>query len=93
VKVGFLVLMSTFDAKVGLFIHQFFVRSTAEGMRVFADEAVRDGSQIALHPEDYSLFRLGELDQTNGMFVSEMAPVQVATALELTAGRELRVAN
>jgi len=89
-KVGFMVLMSTFDSKVGLFIHQFFVRSTAEGLRVFADEAKRAESQIGLHPEDYSLFRLGEVDQTNGALIPELAPVQVATALELVATAELR---
>jgi len=90
VKVGFLVLMSTFDAKVGLFIHQFFVRSTAEGMRFFSDELRRPDSALAAHPEDYSLFRLGELDQTSGRFEAEMAPIQVVTALELVASSELR---
>jgi len=93
VKVGFLVLMATFDAKVGLFIHQFFVRSNAEGMRIFADEVARPESQLGAHPEDFSLFRLGEVDQTSGALLPELAPVQLVTALELSASRELRAVN
>jgi len=90
VKVGFLVLLSTFDSKVGLFVHQFFARSTAEGMRLFRDEAMRPDSSVAAHPEDYSLFRLGEVDQTSGRLEPELAPVQVCTALELVASEQLR---
>jgi len=88
VKVGFLVLLCVYDAKVQLFMQPFFARSSAEGMRMFADEAKRPDGQIGQHPEDFSLHRLGEVDQTNGMLIPEVAPVALATALELVARLE-----
>lgn len=93
-KVGFLVLFAILDTKVGLFMQPFFARSSAEGMRMFEDEVMRQDSQLGLHPEDFSLFRVGEFDQTMGSAIPEAAPVRLCTAYELVARRsELRIAQ
>jgi len=92
-NVGMLVLFAVFDSKVGVFEKPFCMRSNAEGMRSFADEVGRPDSMIGLHPEDYSLFRVGAFDQTAGMVVPELAAVQLVTALELSAREGLKVAK
>jgi len=93
VKVGVLVLFGILDAKVGLFVNLFQARSSAEGMRIFGDQVTSRESIMSMHPEDYSLFRVGEFDQENGRLTSELAPVALVTGIELTAREGLKVAN
>jgi len=93
VKVGFLVLLAIYDAKVGLFLTPHFARSAAEGIRMFADEIGREGSQLQQHPEDFSLHRLGELEQPTGVVVPDVAPTMLCTGIELVAREGLKVAQ
>jgi len=93
VKVGVLVLLAVFDSKVGIFDRPFLVRSSAEGIRSFADEVARQDSVLRQHPEDYSLHRMGEFDQTTGAVIPEVAPVALITALELVARDGLKAVN
>lgn len=58
-----LKVFSIFDCKVAAYMTPFFMRSTGEAERSFADavKARKEGS-IGEHPEDYTLFELGVWD-------------------------------
>lgn len=57
---------SVFDAKAQAFLQPFFFASDGQAVRIFSD-CVRDPSHaFGKHPEDYSLFRVGEFDLING---------------------------
>jgi len=57
-----LKMFSVFDSKVGAFMNPFFVRSTAEAIRVFSDAVSNPQQGFCKHPEDYTLFEIGSWD-------------------------------
>lgn len=53
---------SVFDVKAGAFLTPFFLPSDGMAIRIFSD-CVRDPNhQFGKHPEDYTLFRVGNFD-------------------------------
>jgi len=84
-------MFSVYDAKAGAYLRPFFADTVGLALRVFGDAVAEEGQPFALHPEDYTLFHLGQFDQVEGGVVGE-APRALATALSLKASRDnLRV--
>lgn len=73
---------AVWDVKVQAFMRPFFAPKIGGAVRAFTDEVNRAGSEMAAHPEDYSLFELGEWNDEDGMYqeVSNKIPRQVVTA-------------
>jgi len=84
---GVLVLCAVLDAKIDLFEQVFAMRSNAEAIRMFADECKREGSRFQMHPEDFSLFRVGQFFVQTGQLTSELAPVNLATGRDFQGVR------
>lgn len=61
-----MILVSVFDRAVQSFDRPFAVRSMGEAMRVFRDEINREGSELAKHPTDYELHKVGVFHADNG---------------------------
>lgn len=61
-----LKVFSVLDAKVGSFAAPFFMRSSAEALRAFHVAASDRESMISKHPEDFSLYLIGEFDDDTG---------------------------
>jgi len=77
-----LKIFSVFDAPVGAYLQPFFCRSNGEAIRSFQD-ACNDGkTQFAQHPNDYTLFYLGEWDDTGGV-LDTSTPARVGSAAEM----------
>lgn len=58
------------DAKVDAFTRPVFVPHVGYAVRSFGDEVARkqDATNgLAMHPEDYELFLVGEFDESNGV--------------------------
>lgn len=59
-----------YDSKAEVYLNPFIAQSTGSAVRGFAD-AVNDpqgrDSQLALHPEDFTLLELGEWDPQTGI--------------------------
>lgn len=55
-------MFSIQDAKVGTFSPPQFFRSAGEAMRVIGDTLASGESMLSKHPEDFSLFEVGEFD-------------------------------
>lgn len=64
-----MIIVAVHDMAVESYVSPMFVLSAAAAVRSFADEVNRPESQIAAHPEDYSLWQLGELDAVTGTVV------------------------
>lgn len=60
------------DLAVGAFGRPMFMQSKGQALRSFSDEVNRpaDDNQMFKHPEDFSLFYLGEWDEESGYFSS-----------------------
>jgi hypothetical protein len=80
-----LKIFSVYDSKSATFARPFFDVSLGSALRSFADIAKDKSHPIGVHPEDYSLFQLGEWNDANAVFTSLPAPVSLGLALELVA--------
>lgn len=67
------------DSKVDLFAQPMSFRSRGEAIRAFADEVNNEGSMLHKHPEDYSLYEVGEFDCVAGEFTA-IKPVSCGRA-------------
>ena len=75
---------SIYDSKSQAWMTPMFFQATAQAMRSFGD-AINDGkSEFAKHPEDYTLFEVGEFDPQNGiMDALNSGPVVITQAVNL----------
>lgn len=78
-------VFSVFDAKLATFGRPWFQMTDAAALREFSD-AVNDGSnpnnQWHTHPEDFSLFVIGEFDDQSGELIPR-TPLSLVTASSL----------
>lgn len=72
---------AVFDVKAQAYAQPFFAANHAVAIRNF-EGAVRSGNnQLGTHPEDFSLWHLGEYDDETGTFANLQHPSQLLTAL------------
>lgn len=78
-------VFSVFDSKLASFGRPWYEMTEASAVRVFSD-AVNDSTnannQWYKHPEDFSLYLLGEFDDSSGEITSER-PLSLVTASSL----------
>lgn len=77
-----LKVYSVFDVKAAAYARPFFMVNDQSAVRTFGDYVNTQGEPPNLHPEDYSLFCLGEFDDVKGTLVSNN-PEIVCTAASL----------
>lgn len=54
------------DSKVEAYAQPFCAQSTGSAIRSFGDEVNRKDTALAAHPEDFTLFEIGEYDEHRG---------------------------
>lgn len=80
-----LKVFTVFDSKSEAFLTPFFLRSTGEAIRVFGDAVADPKHQFGAHPEDYTLFELGEWEESTGELKILPTPQSVILAVALKA--------
>lgn len=75
-------IFTVFDSKVEAFLRPFFMQSKGEALRAFADTVNDKNTQLNRHPEDYTLFELGEYDDSNATFKILDAKISLGNAIE-----------
>lgn len=85
-------VFGVFDLKAVAYLQPFFSCNAGSAIRAFGD-AVRDGkSPLAVHPEDYQLFELGDFDDNSGLLFG-LSPAKFLSAgvdhVELPRGGEV----
>lgn len=78
---------SVFDVKAGAYIVPFFMPERGQAIRTFTDSVADRNHAFGRHPEDYTLFQVGEFDDNVGEFVP-CAPEALATGLAVRAVAE-----
>lgn len=68
-----LKLFSVFDEKAKSFIAPFAMPTDAMAVREFAGCVNDEKHAFGRNPEDYTLFRLGEVDVETGLLVADMS--------------------
>ena len=75
-------MFSIYDHKAKAYQLPFYLRQSGEALREFSDLVNDEKSRVIKHPEDYTLFLLGEFDETTGEFQLEKTPSPLGKALE-----------
>lgn len=76
-------IFSVYDSKTGAYCAPFFMKARGEALRSFSDTAMGKDTLISSHPEDFTLFELGEYDDSCAKFTLYDTPVSLGVAIEL----------
>ena len=76
-------ICAIYDSKAEAYLTPMYFQSTAQALRSFRDACNDDGSEFAKHPEDYTLFKLGEWDPRTGETALEATPIAVSVGIHL----------
>lgn len=77
------LIFSIYDVKGKFYSTPFYVINKPTAVRTFTDAVHDEQTLICKHPEDYSLYYLGEFEDEFCTFNLENAPELVHTALQL----------
>lgn len=83
-----LQVYAVYDSAVGAYMAPFYARQKGEAIRGFTDLANDEKTNVARHPSQFSLFFLGEFDDTNGLLSAAVAPERVVGAHEVRSQEE-----
>lgn len=75
-----LKVFTVFDSKAELYLSPFYMRSRGEALRSFADTVKDSNSAFNKHPGDYTLFELGDYNESTGSFGLYDAKVNLGMA-------------
>jgi hypothetical protein len=78
----FLKICTVYDSKAECYLQPFYCKSKGEALRSFIEISNDSKSQIGKYPEDFTLFELGEFDDSNANFRMYDAKVALGCALE-----------
>lgn len=78
-----LKMFAVYDSKVGAYMAPFFMQSSGQALRAFIDTAQDKETQIGKHPEDFTLFELGEYDDSCASLHQLDVPTSLGVALQL----------
>lgn len=76
-----LYIMSVFDSKAAAFLDPFYTNTVAIGIRSFEAAANDPSHEFTRHPDDYTLFELGQFCQSNAEFILHPAPISHGLAI------------
>lgn len=65
---------AVYDSAVEAYLTPLFVVHVGQAVRSFKDEASREGSPIAAHPDHYDLYRIGSFDEQSGTLLALPKP-------------------
>lgn len=75
-------IFSVYDSKAEVFNTPMFLPAKGQATRAFGDQANDPNSEIAKHPEDYTLFVIGEYESDTGLVTPLPTPESLGLALE-----------
>ena len=55
-----------YDVASGIYMRPFFTQADGQAKRSFADISNDENHEIGKHPEDYTLYRIGNFDERGG---------------------------
>jgi hypothetical protein len=75
-------IYAVYDSKAEAYMQPFFLQNDAMAIRGFNDAANKD-TPIAAHPEDYTLFHIGEYSEIKGE-ITPKTPRALGNAIEFS---------
>lgn len=75
-------VFSIYDCKIEAYMLPFFAVSKGSAIRTITDLVRNPEHPFAIHPEDYTLFYLGQYDDSKATFIQETTPTALGVCLE-----------
>lgn len=75
-------IFSIYDSKAETYNTPIFLATEGQAIRMYDDMIQKEDSEISKHPEDYTLFVLGEFDSDVGSVISLNTPKSLGVAVE-----------
>lgn len=82
-----MIIYSTLDLKLKQFGQPYLMPNDDVLRRAMADELPGTKSPVALHPEDYAVYAVGEFDADTGVIEAYAPPVLVDAVSVILQGR------
>jgi len=76
-------ICTIYDSKAEAYLTPMFFQSCAQGVRSFTDIVNDKSHAIGLHPEDYTLFCIGDWDERKGEIVLFKAAESLAQGIHM----------
>lgn len=83
-----LKVFAVYDSKMEAYARPFNMLTVGQATRAFADVVNDANTEISKHPEDFTLFLLGEYDEQKGYYENLPAPQALGQALEYHQGKK-----
>lgn len=80
------LVFAVYDNKIGTYAQPFFSQTISAAKRSFVDAASDPSTLLSKHPEDFSLFHLGEFDDSTGFLDPLTAPENLGLAASYLKG-------
>lgn len=77
-------VFTVFDSKTEAYLPPFYEQTKGSAIRSFSEAANTAGHQFQKYSEDFTLFHLGQYDDTSARFEMFKTPVSVGVAIEFT---------
>lgn len=71
-----------YDSKVEAYMQPQFYRSKGEALRAFEGACNQKDTQFNSHPEDFTLFYVGEYDDSTATIIQPKTPESLGVAIE-----------
>lgn len=79
-------VFAIYDSAAKAYLNPFQLPREEMALRAFRDVINSPSHELAAHPEDYTLFHLGEFDNRTGQYLNlQLGPKSLATGLSLKA--------
>lgn len=75
-------IFAVYDAAVSAYKNPFFMDTSGQAIRGWIDVVNDEKTEFNKHPDDFTLFELGEYDELNGVFENHNTPISHGTALK-----------
>ena len=75
-------VFAVYDSKVEAYLSPFIMQTRGQALRAFTDTVNDPNTNFFKHPEDYTLFEIGDWDEQSGSYVMHPAKTSLGVAIE-----------
>lgn len=77
-----LKIFTVYDSKAEAYLQPFYMQSTGQALRSFEDTVNDTNTQFHKHAADFTLFEIGNFDDSTGTFKISESKTNLGSALE-----------
>jgi len=75
-------IFSIYDSKTEAFMQPFFMATKGAAIRDWTQAIADEKTPFCRHPQDFTLFEIGEWDDQKGQITTHATPVSLGVAIE-----------